>query len=68
MKHNLKISVSKKPQTDGLVSCKAVMVKERMLRKLFGTSEKVMVIVPGDMTGDITICEARSKGGERSAT
>ena len=57
MKHNLKINVSKTPQKDGMVSCKTVSVKERLLKKLFGETRKVMVIVPGDMVDNVTICE-----------
>ena len=68
MKHNLKINVSKTPQKDGMVSCKTVSVKERLLKKLFGETRKVMVIVPGDMVDNITICEAQGKGGEKNAT
>ncbi|MBQ7293111.1 MAG: hypothetical protein IJW79_05160 [Clostridia bacterium] len=68
MKHNLKINVSKTPQKDGMVSCKTVSVKERLLKKLFGETRKVMVIVPGDMVDSITICEPQGKGGEKNAT
>lgn len=68
MKHNLKINVSKTPQKDGMVSCKMVSVKERLLKKLFGETHKVMVIVPGDMVDNVTICETPGKGGEKNAT
>lgn len=31
MKHNLKISVSKKPKADGIVACRTIGVRERFL-------------------------------------
>lgn len=68
MEHNLKINVSKTPQKNGMVSCKTVSVKERLLKKLFGETCKVMVIVPGDMVDNVTICETPKKGGEKNAT
>lgn len=40
MEHNLKINVSKTPQKNGMVSCKTVSVKERLLKKLFGETRK----------------------------
>lgn len=67
MEHNLKINVSKTPQKNGMVSCKTVSVKERLLKKLFGETRKVMVIVPGDMVDNVTICETPKKGGEKNA-
>lgn len=35
MKHKLKISVSKEPQIDGIITCRNVTVRERLLRFLF---------------------------------
>lgn len=67
MKHNLKISVSKEPKADGIVSCKTVSIRERILRKLFGQSQKVTILVPGDSVEGITICE-QQEGGEKDAT
>ena len=64
MKHSLKISVSKQPQTGGIVSCRNVSVRERILRFLLGTQRKVMVLVPGDSVKELAICEI-SEGGEK---
>ena len=57
MKHQLKISVSKEPQIGGIVSCRNVSIRERLLRFLFGNKRKVTVLIPGDSVGEITICE-----------
>ena len=38
MKHNLKISVSKVPQTGGVITCRNVTIRESVLVKLFGNT------------------------------
>lgn len=63
MRHKLKISVSKEPQTGGIVSCRNVSVRERLLRFLFGDKRRVTVLIPGDSVGEIAICET-GKGGD----
>lgn len=42
MKHNLKISVSKIPQTNGVVACRNVNVRERFLRILFTEGKELI--------------------------
>lgn len=61
MKHNLKISVSKVPQTGGVITCRNVTIRERFLRLLFGTKQKVTILIPGDSIDEVSICE--SEGG-----
>lgn len=68
MKHNLQISVSSKPEENGIVSCRTISMKERLLRKLFGTTRKVTIIVPGESVQGITILEGTAEGGEANAT
>ena len=62
MRHNLKISVSKAPQSNGLVTCRNVTVRERLLRFLFGDKRRVTVLIPGDTIEELSICE-NEKGG-----
>lgn len=57
MKHDLKISVSKKPTEDGVVRYKRVALRERLLRYLFGEKRRVMVIVPSDTVESVSITE-----------
>ena len=57
MKHSLKISVSKQPQTGGIVSCRNVTVRERFMKLLFGDKRRITVLIPGDSVGEISICE-----------
>jgi len=57
MKHAMKISVSKNPENHGVVSCREVTVREKLLRFLFGNPQKLTVIVPGDTVNEIAIRE-----------
>lgn len=59
MKHALKISVSRKPRTDGVVALRNVTVRERLLRFLFGDSQKLTILVPGDSVEELSIHKIR---------
>ena len=62
MKHNLKISVSKKPKQGGIVQCRNVTVREKLLTKLLGRKEKVMILVPGGSVETVSITDAPEGG------
>ena len=57
MKHSLKISVTDKPISDGIVACRKVSMRKRLLDKLLGPEQKVAVIVPGQTVECISIKE-----------
>lgn len=57
MKHKLKISVSDKPQNGGIVACRKVNLRKRILDKLLGPVQQVTVIVPGQSVKCISIKE-----------
>lgn len=57
MKHNLRISVSKKPKYGGIVSCRTISVRERILRFLFGIPMRLTIVVPGDSVQSLSINE-----------
>ncbi len=61
MKHNLVINVSKQAMNDGIVACRTVTVREKLLRFLFGNPTKLTIVVPGDSVSSLNICEI---GGE----
>ena len=63
MRHKLKISVSKKPQMGGMVSCRNVTIREKLLSLLLGDKRRITVLIPGDNIGEIAICESE-KGGD----
>jgi hypothetical protein len=64
MKHDLKISVSRKPIEGGVVRCRRVSMRERLLRYLFGEKSRLMVIVPGDSVECVSITELPGGGDE----
>ena len=59
MKHNLNISVSKKPPEDGIVQCWNVSLREKLLTRLLGRREKVMILVPGNSVESVCITEVQ---------
>ncbi len=61
MKHTLRISVSKEPQDGGIVGCRHVTVREKLLRFLLGDKRRLTVIVPGATVKALFIVE---EGGE----
>lgn len=62
MKHNLHISVSDKPQRDGMVSCKSITLRERFLRMLFGKKQKITILVSGDCIQELAITKITEGG------
>lgn len=63
MKHALKISVSKEPIDGGIVSCRQVTLREKLLKRLLGDKRKLTVIVPGDSVGTLSVHEIDEEGG-----
>lgn len=63
MKHTLKVSVSKAPDTCGLVTCRSVKIREWLLRALLGDRKKITVLMPGDSIGELVITE-KEEGGK----
>ena len=62
MKHNLKISLAQGPDTGGIVRCKTVSLRERVLRRLFGDMRRVTIIVPGDSVEELSVREVAEVG------
>lgn len=63
MTHSLEIKVSKRPVNAGIVSCRRVTVRERLLRFLLGDKQKLTVLVPGDSVKALSISEITEGGG-----
>lgn len=61
MKHMLRISVSKEPPDGGIVGCRHVTVRERLLSFLLGDKRRLTVIIPGNSVKELSIVEV---GGE----
>lgn len=62
MKHNLKISVSKKPKDGGIIACKSITIREKLLTRLMGSKQKVMVLIPGNTVDTVSITEVKEGG------
>ena len=62
MKHQLKISVSKVQQKGGIVRCRSVSMRERILRCLLGEKQKIMILIPGDSLESLSIQEIKHEG------
>ena len=58
MRHTLKIKVSKRKRNGGILSCRQVTVREKLLRFLLGSPVKLTVLVPGDPVDEVDISEA----------
>ena len=67
MKHKLKISVLKEPPNGGIVTCRNISIRERLLRFLMGNKRRVTVLIPGDNVGKIEICASeKGEGNEQN--
>ena len=62
MKHTLKISVAKEPASGGIVSCRNVSMRERLVRFLLGEKQRLTIIVPGDSVRELAISEVMEGG------
>ena len=62
MKHNLKICVSKEPKCGGVVACRNVSLRNKVLTWLLGPKEQVMIIVPGKSVQTVAITEIMDGG------
>ena len=57
MRHALNIKVSKDRVNGGVVACRQVTLREKLLRHLLGSPVKLTVIVPGDSVDEVAIKE-----------
>ena len=62
MKHTLKISVAKEPAFGGIVSCRHISVRERLVRCLLGEKQRLTIIVPGDSVRELAVSEVMEGG------
>lgn len=57
MRHTLRIKVSKQRANGGVLACRQVTVREKLLRFLLGSPVKLTVLVPGDTVDEVAIRE-----------
>lgn len=56
-KHRLKVSFTKEPARDALVSTKRISIRERILRFLLGNKQELTVLVPGNQVHALEIVQ-----------
>lgn len=61
MKHTMTVSIDKDGTHDGIVSCKEVSLRERLLRKILGKKEQVTILVPGRSVETVAITEIKEE-------
>lgn len=64
MKHSLKISVSNEPQTGGVVRCRNVSLREKLLTLLLGQKERMLILIPGNSVAELSIVETPEGGAD----
>ncbi len=57
MRHTLKITVSKEKANGGVVACRHITVREKLLRLLLGSPVRLTVLVPGNSVEEVAITE-----------
>lgn len=68
MNHTLNIKVSKERLSGGIMACRRLTVRERLLRVLLGSPVKLTVIVPGDSVDEVAIFEKGREDDRGSKT
>lgn len=58
----MSISVSKEPKDGGIVACKSITLREKLLTRLMGSKQKVMVLIPGSTVDTVSITEVKEGG------
>ena len=58
----IRISVSKTPRTDGMLACRRITLREKLLTRLLGPPRRMMVLVPGDNVDAISVTEVMEGG------
>lgn len=62
MKHNLTISISKEPKCGGILACRTVTMREKLMKLFFGDIQKIAILVPCDSVNEVVIKETNGGG------
>ena len=57
MKHDLRISIRREPSSQGIIRCRTVTIRERLLERLLGARRRLTILVPGDSVHRVSITE-----------
>lgn len=64
MRNALRIKVSQKMDSGGIVSCREKSIRKWLLNKLFGQSEKITILVPGCDVAEVQIVDLDRNNGK----
>jgi hypothetical protein len=65
MKHSLKISIGDGASSGvGIIGCRVVSIRERFIRWLFGSKQRITILIPGRSIESMDIQELPDAGGE----
>ena len=64
MRHTLNIKVLKKRANGGVLACRQVTVREKLLRYLLSCPVRLTVLVPGDSVDEVAIKEVEENDDE----
>lgn len=68
MRNALRIKVSQKMDSGGIVSCREKSIRKWLLNKLFGQSEKITILVPGCDVAEVQIVDLDQNCGNEKNT
>ena len=63
MENKITVHLSKTPDPNGVVAVKKTKISNRLLNKLFGTTNKTILVLGDTVTG-VSICEVENGGAE----
>ena len=68
MRNALRIKVSQKMDSGGIVSCREKSIRKWLLNKLFGQSERITILVPGCDVAEVQIVDLDQNCGNEKNT
>ena len=68
MRNALRIKVSQKMDSGGIVSCREKSIRKWLLNTLFGQSEKITILVPGCDVAEVQIVDLDQNCGNEKNT
>jgi hypothetical protein len=68
MRNALRIKVSQKMDSGGIVSCREKSIRKWLLNKLFGQSEKITILVPGCDVAEVQLIDLDQNCGNEKIT
>lgn len=64
MRYRMKVSVSNEPEKTRVFKCKRISMREKLLRWLFGSERKMLLLVPSDSVNTVTVTEEADETDE----